>query len=481
MTPSTRHPLLRPMLLVLLVGVLAWVAHFTGPEDLHDDDQLKPAAYALDIIRNNRWIVQTDFDNSVTSKPPLYQWLVAIAALPRDKVDELALYLPSGIGIIGAALLACWAAAGRYGPNAGLCAGGIVILNTLAAKHLCLARTDALFTLTVTATAVAALLAWERGGTRRWTVFWLLAALATMTKGPLGLVLGAGGLLAAAWERKTPDRPTMRGSHLPGVLLFLAICGGWFALAVMVDGQPVIDKMIGRELVGHAVAAESGKAPFSRVYQPTLYFLARFLPWSPIAVLSLIRVWRRPAAAAEGRRLERFCLCWFVLGIVIFSIPGHQRADLLLPLFPAVAILVGRALAERSERLPRPARVAACVVASVVGIGAIGWWNHVGRLKDADLIQSLEARSFANTILARDGRVEFLPDASDLQYYLGVKQPTVSNATAASLLVDEQVIVLTRDPSALRDELARKSVSAVEIEGLPTVRGETIAAFVRGR
>jgi hypothetical protein len=33
----------------------------------------------------------------------------------------------------------------------------------------------------------------------------------------------------------------------------------------------------------------------------------------------------------------------------------------------------------------------------------------------------------------------------------------------------------------LRDELARKSVSAVEIEGLPTVRGETIAAFVRGR
>jgi hypothetical protein len=146
-----------------------------------------------------------------------------------------------------------------------------------------------------------------------------------------------------------------------------------------------------------------------------------------------------------------------------------------------VAILVGRALAERSERLPRPARVAACVVASVVGIGAIGWWNHVGRLKDADLIQSLEARSFANTILARDGRVEFLPDASDLQYYLGVKQPTVSTATAASLLVDEHVIVLTRDPSALRDELARKSVSAVEIEGLPTVRGETIAAFVRGR
>lgn len=469
------------MLLVLLVGVLAWVAHFTGPEDLHDDDQLKPAAYALDIIRNNRWIVQTDFDNSVTSKPPLYQWLVAIIALPRGTVDELALYLPSGAGIIGAALLACWASGRRYGQNAGLCAGGIVILNTLAAKHLCLARTDALFTLTVSATAVAALHAWERGGTRRWTVFWLLAALATMTKGPLGLVLGAGGLFAAAWERRSPDRPAMRGSHLPGVILFLAICGVWFALAVMVDGQPVIDKMIGRELVGHAVAAESGKAPFSRVYQPTLYFLARFLPWSPIAILSLIRVWRRPAAIAGGRRLERFCVCWFLLGIAIFSIPGHQRADLLLPLFPAVAILVGRALAELGERLPRRARIAACVVTAVVGVGAIGWWNHVGRLKDADLVQSLEARSFANTIRVHGTRVEFLADASDLQYYLGVKQPTVSAAEAASLLAAKQVIVLTRDPDALRDELARNSVACIELEGLPTVRGETIAAFTRSR
>jgi hypothetical protein len=73
--------------------------------------------------------------------------------------------------------------------------------------------------------------------------------------------------------------------------------------------------------------------------------------------------------------------------------------------------------------------------------------------------------------------VEFLPDASDLQYYLGVKQPTVSTTAAASLLADERVIVLTRNPSALRDELARNSIAAVEIEGLPTVRGEIIAAF----
>ncbi|MFZ4573114.1 MAG: ArnT family glycosyltransferase [Phycisphaerales bacterium] len=478
-SPHTKLP--RAMLAVALLGLLAWVAHFTGPEDLHDDDQLKPAAYVLDIVRNGHWIVQTDFDGGIASKPPLYQWLAALIAVPRGVVDEWALYVPSGLGIIGAALIACIVAGRRFGADAGLCAGGAVILNTLAAKHLCLARTDALFTLCVAATAWAALDAWERGGTRRWTLFWLLAAAATMTKGPLGLVLGAGGLIAAISERSRTDRPALKGSHIPGVLCFLAICGGWFWLAVATGGQPVIDKLIGRELVGHAVAAESGKGLLSRPYQPLLYFLARFLPWSPIALLSLVRVWRKPAAAGPDRRLERFCFWWVVLGLVVFSIPGHQRADLLLPLLPGAAVLVGRALAERTRPLGHARRAAIAWSVAVIGIAGIGWWNNVGRLKDLDVIQSHEAREAARIIAAAGAPPEFTADAADLQYYFGVKKANRSIEECSELGARGGPYVgITRRGSELRLELQRRWGRSEEIVGIQPVRGTTVSAFLIG-
>src|SRR6185369_12490229 len=91
---------------------------------------------------------------------------------------------------------------------------------------------------TVTAAALLAFRAWQRGG--GWAWFWALAAAATLTKGPLGLLFAANGLLAAWWERKSPRPHPLRGSQLPGVGLFLLLAGGWFLLAYWQAGPPLI-------------------------------------------------------------------------------------------------------------------------------------------------------------------------------------------------------------------------------------------------
>src|SRR5207245_822367 len=89
------------------------------------------------------------------------------------------------------------------------------MLTTAGLKELGLARTDGVFAFTVTAAALLAFRAWMTG--RGWLWFWLMAAAATLAKGPLGLALAGGGLLACWWERRDREPVRLRGSHWTGV------------------------------------------------------------------------------------------------------------------------------------------------------------------------------------------------------------------------------------------------------------------------
>ena len=51
--------------------------------------------------------------------------------------------------------------------------------------------------------------------------------LSTLTKGPLGLVFAACGLLVCVWERASGMPAPLRGSHELGVALFIALTDGF--------------------------------------------------------------------------------------------------------------------------------------------------------------------------------------------------------------------------------------------------------------
>ena len=67
------------------------------------------------------------------------------------------------------------------------------------------------------------------------------------------------GLLAAGWERWSGRAAPIAGSHRLGVVLFLLITGGWFGWAYLELGQALIDRMIFRELLRHAIDRENKK------------------------------------------------------------------------------------------------------------------------------------------------------------------------------------------------------------------------------
>ncbi|MBX3410126.1 MAG: glycosyltransferase family 39 protein [Phycisphaeraceae bacterium] len=439
-------------LCVFLAGLAAWLVHFTAPRDDIDDDQLKPFGYVYDIVHHGRFLAPRDFEGVVNSKPPLYPWLASLVSLFTGNIGGFELYLPTGAAMIGCGMLCWWWARSRFGEAAGVGAGLAMVLSTLTLKHACLARTDALFTFMVCAAAMAAYSAWRTGmlnparATRAWTVFYIIATAATLTKGPLGAILAALGLMAALWERREGRAYPVRGSHVWGVLIFVTVSGGWLLGAYWQAGQEVIDIVIGRELVGHATRARGDKVPFMNFYEPPLLFISRYVPWSIPALFGLWRVLRRPSEGEEARLGERFVFCWFVCGMFIFCAAPHQRSDLLMPLIPAAAILAGREAAVWTRRMSRTPRIVAAATASVAVLVGCGVWHHKGRLRDKDVIETHAALALAEgvspVLRVTGARLEFLRESWEVQFAFRVKQPHVMLAHAEALLASEERVVI---------------------------------------
>lgn len=444
-----------PYLIVAVVGMILFALRLAGPSDLIDNDQQRPAAYIMDVIQNGHWIHQRDETGAVASKPPLYTWLAALTSFICGRATLFSLYLPTAMATVTTALLVMAVGRGRFGNRVGILAAMMFLFSYMGMKHLALARTDGLFGCLIAIASLAAYSAWSQQ--RHWNWFWVACAAATLTKGPLGVLLAGGGLAAAFWEKNAPDRHPLRGAHLMGVTLYLVVVVAWFGLAWWDMGQPFVDKVIGRELVGHAIRGDKGEAIGSGLLKPPLLFLARFAPWSLLACVGFWRVLFRPSMSEDERRFERFLFCWFFVGLVILILAPHKRADLLVPLLPAAVLLAGREGARwcAGWSTKRFAGLVASVGLCTTLIGGVYYIAVAPRkmvVKRTGEIEQLAAR------LQQDGVHPMLLTHVDepfaLQFHLNTIIPVTSHANAARLLSrDETAYVVVANYRKLWAEL----------------------------
>ena len=429
-----------------------WLAVFliaeTGIPNLVDNER-RIGAYVLDAIQNGHWFVQRDAMNEVASKPPLLTWIAALITLMCGKLTEFAMHFPSALATLGASWLLLWYGWKRFGWLAGFLAALMYLLSPMADKQVFTARYDGLFALPVTWAAFAAFEAWTGRG--KWITFWLACAIATMVKGPLGVLLGAVGLLAAVWEWRSGNPLRPRGNHLPGIILYFAICGGWFALAYLQMGEPLIDKMIGKELVGHSLSSDDGNGKPGGFWEPACNVFSYFLPWSFISIVALWRVVRRPSTDLDTRRLERFLFCWFAVGLVMFSISPHQRGRLIFPLVPALALLTGRELAHWLAAVPTKKILGGATVFTVVVLSFLTVYHHVLLRKAQQNMDTLAMHSMAEELRTTVGEqfpITYVDAPFSLPFYLNIYRPWVTAEVGADLLRGEATaFVAVRDPA----------------------------------
>ncbi len=433
---------------VLLLSLVVAAIRLTGPCELSDGyHQERAASYVMDILHHGNWLCQFGMYGEVTSKPPMFTWLAALANLPFREPNWFALQITPALATIGIAVLMYLATRRYFGQIPAFLAVLVYLFSAIGSKQIGLVRIDGFFTLTVAATALLGFRAWQTG--KGWIAFWIAAAIATLTKGPLGIVLGAAGLLAYFWERRSGFTSQIRGPHGLGIFLYFLIAGGWFVASYLKVGKPLIDVMIRGELVGHAVTGNGATFPLQSFYGPTFNFMARFIPWSILAVIGLWRIWKYPAQEDGQRRFERFLFCWFVVGILLFSFAPHQRPDLIFPLIPAAAIIAGRELERLLVKQNRISVSAAAALICVIGLAVIIFKYDFRERHDETAMRTRAIRKVAQKIRAAPEprpEIHFLESPYALQFFLNRKDPLITADRALELLrTRPHTVVATAD------------------------------------
>ncbi len=324
----------RDLVILLVLFSLVAVIRVTAPSDLATGDQPYQAAYVRDITERGAWIVQRHEDGTPATKPPLYNWLAAIPILIAGTTNEFLLKLPSLIaGML--TLLLTWSIARQVaGDRAALFSGVLLVCSTMFSKQIYFARTDMLLTLFVVAQIWAAVRV-------RPVAYWTFAALALLTKGPIGLAIPLLGLLVW-WWREGRLREQSRAMYLvPGVVLSLIPLLSWFAAALSAGGDEVWQQLVVRETIDRFADGSKSKEHKHLLYYVP-HFFARMAPASFFAVIAMVAL--RSKRDDERNRAMLVAAWWFLVPFLVLSLVPSKRVDRLFPIFPAVCILAGWAL-----------------------------------------------------------------------------------------------------------------------------------------
>ena len=337
---------------VLGLATVVTVAIFLdlGRPDFWDPGESRYVETVREMLVTGNWLDPTLGFLRYYDKPPGYFWLVG-GAFEAFGQSEWAARLPSALAAVLTIALVVSFAWQRLGPRAALGAG--VVLAT-AIQFVVLGRSvrmDMVLTLLMTATLLQAFMLWEPrpvpiAATPRatWPLYAFPAA-GLLVKGPVAVLLPA--LIVIAFLLATRTR--FRLQHVrpgAGALVALALLAAWYAAqAVRAPDylwtflwQHNFGRFLGRAAAGHR--------------EPIWYFLwilpVTFLPWTLFLPGALRHGYR---CARRGDRLAGFLLAWCVVPFVFFSVSRAKLATYLLPIFPALALLVAVYI-ERVLRAP---------------------------------------------------------------------------------------------------------------------------------
>ncbi len=359
------------VLWLLSIGWLAFLWNL-GSTGLVDETEPLFAEAARQMTVTGDWI--TPYFNGVTrfDKPPLIYWLMAIGYQILG-VNEWAVRLPSALSAIGLMCLGFYTLRYFSGdpareeaermpaslrakpltppplkPWLSACLGAALIaFNPLTIAWGRTGVSDMLLTGCTDSALLAFFIGYAQparpAAQARWYLaFYLLVALAALTKGPVGVLLPVliiGSFLLYLGN----GRQVLREMRpILGVPVVLAIALPWYILVTLANGQAYINSFFGyHNLERFTSVVNNHSAPW---YFYFLVVLLGFAPWSiflPVAIARL-RFWERSRwiASPRSHQLGLFALFWFAGIFGFFTIAVTKLPSYVLPLIPAAAILV---------------------------------------------------------------------------------------------------------------------------------------------
>jgi 4-amino-4-deoxy-L-arabinose transferase-like glycosyltransferase len=288
-------------------------------------------------------------------KPVGIYWLqsatTAIAGLGHK--DRIWTYrLASLLGGIAAAWLTFWCARAFATPRTAFVAAGLLASTLLLSAESSIATTDAVLlacTLGAQAVLMRAYLARDPDGAKPLSLAlvlagWFALGLSVLVKGPVALgVCAVTAIALSAWDRDARWLLALR--PVTGVIVAAIVVAPW-AIAIALESHGAFYE----QSLGHDFAAKLASGQEAHGAPPGYYLALLTLTFWP-ATLFLLPALRD----GVGQRTEppiRFLLAWAGASWLMFEIVPTKLPHYVLPVYPALAMLVAIWAMDRSALTP---------------------------------------------------------------------------------------------------------------------------------
>jgi 4-amino-4-deoxy-L-arabinose transferase-like glycosyltransferase len=378
-------------MLALAAGI-AWFAAL-DLRLLQHPDEGRYGEIAREMAAGKDWVTPRLNDLKYFEKPPLQYWLGA-AAFDLLGVNEWTARLPSAVAGFLAVIAVGFTAARLASPDAGAFAALVLAGTVWHAGIAHFLSVDSVLSFCMTLALCAFLLAQrpqiggvdepprsptlaaaERGAVRapgrpfaRTQRNWMLvayaaAALATLAKGLVAIAIPGAALIL--YTLVTRDAGPWRRLHaLPGLAVYFLVAAPWFVLVSRANPE-FVQFFFVHEHVERFLTETHNRTGEWWYFVP--WYALGIMPWTVVWAVTLPRSWRDAQAFANGFSWKRFCLVYAAFIFVFFSMSGSKLPSYILPMFPALALVLGFEL----TRLPARALMWIASPLAVGGLAAL--------------------------------------------------------------------------------------------------------------
>jgi 4-amino-4-deoxy-L-arabinose transferase-like glycosyltransferase len=379
----------RYQIIVALVAALIFIGCMVSPPSLMDDVDAVQAQIARNMLQSGDWVTARLDGIAYLEKSPLKYWMMAVS-FKIFGVHDWAARIPIAL----ATVLLCWITARfgawAFGRRAGMYSGLVLATSVGLFLFTRILIPDVILTLTITLALWSLLRTLEEGGRHptRWAMtMWAAMGTGLLLKGLIAAVFpAAAGLLYLYLTGQLFRRKTWKLLRpFSGMALFLAIAAPWHVLATL-RNPPYLDFTMHSErgsyrgffwfyfMNEHVLRFLNMRYPRDYNTVPRLYFwlfhLLWLFPWSVYLPATVRLSYRQPDRASRVRLLA---LCWAGFILIFFTFSTTQEYYS-MPCYPALALLLGSAMASGAPVLRWGTRaIAAVATVAAVAIATILW------------------------------------------------------------------------------------------------------------
>ncbi len=331
------------LFLLVLTSILYLVA--LGSHGLLDPDEGRYSEIPREMIESGDFITPRLNYVAYFEKPVLHYWLTALSFKALGQNEFAARFWPAVLAIAGV-FVTYWLANRMNGPRAAFLSSWILATSLVYFAIGQINITDMPLSFFITL-SLAGFWMGHRRDRRYYLLFYLGMALATLTKGLIGIVLPAG--VVFWWIVMTRKWSVIREAlYLPGIVVFFLTATPWFVL-VCLENPDFFDFFFIQEHFLRYTTKMHGR------FEPWWWFIPILIvgaiPWTgflPGAISDAL-----PSSMARPTHQDRsnlFLLLWFAVIFLFFSLSSSKLVPYIIPVMPPLAIMAGSFLDYHMDR-----------------------------------------------------------------------------------------------------------------------------------